>query len=199
MGFIIGGVIGAGFEIANQIKINGWDSDYWDTEAIGLAFLGGAASGAIGAIDPCLLFNFGVYSNILGYAFAFVFGATGMLVNGYVTKSINFNNPTEVVFAIAVGGISNVIGKAISDSILKRQTSKIMNLSRKKKSLTIQQLEVESGNIKAGNGSARNSFKNCDFGYVKELIIKTSFWIKNSIYSTSSASLISGIPDIIWG
>ena len=194
-GAVIGGIIGAGFEIANQIKTNGWDSDYWDIESIGTALLNGAISGAIGAIDPSSLFKRKVWA----YVFTFLIGASGALIAGALTGTINFNNPSEVVFAIAVGGISNVIGKAISDSILKRQTSKIMNLSRKKKSLTIQQLEVESGNIKAGNGSARNSFKNCDFGYVKELIIKTSFWIKNSIYSTSSASLISGIPDIIWG
>ena len=194
-GAVIGGIIGAGFEIANQIKTNGWDSDYWDIESIGIALLNGAISGAIGAIDPSSLFK----RKIWAYVFTFLIGASGALIAGALTGTINFNNPSEVVFAIAVGGFSNVIGKAISDSILKHQTSNIMNLPKKKKSLTIQQLEVESGNIKVGNGSMRNSFKNCEFGHVKELIEKTNFCIKNSIYSTSSAALFYGITDIIWG
>ena len=193
-GAIIGGIIGAGFEIVNQIKTNGLDPSGWNEESIGWAFLGGAISGAIGAIDPCLLFNFGAYSNLLGYVFAFTFGATGMLLSGYVTKSIDFNNTGEVVLAIIVGGTSNIIGKMIGDYILNRQTSKMMNLPRKQKSLSIQQLEVKSGNITAESGKMRNSFKNCEFEYVKKLIEKTSFWVKNSIYSSSSSALISGIP-----
>ena len=197
LGAVIGAVVSAGFETFVQIRKYGWDPDDWDIESIGIAFLSGFVSGAITAIPVPGLAAWGSLGKILSYSATFALGAAGTLASGAITGNINFSSSQEIALGIMIGGLSNVLARGISDLILSRQTSRIMNSPRKAKSLTIQQLEGCAGNKAALKGNMRNAFKNYGYGQVMDLIERTNPWIRYGIYASINSAWISALPYVI--
>ena len=194
LGAIIGGVISAIFETSKQIKQHGWDPDDWDGESIGLAFLGGFVSGAITAIPVPGFAALGSLGRVLSYAGTFALGAAGTLASGAITGSIDFSSVKDIVLGIMIGGSSNVLARGISELILSYQTTQIMRLPKKAKSLHIQDLQGKAGNPAALKGRMRNAFKNYSRDQVMDLINKTNPWIKYGIYASVNSAWMSSLP-----
>lgn len=194
IGFAIGAAVGAGFEICAQIRSSGWNPTAWDVSAIGMAALGGGVSGLITAIPVPGFARLGVWGKMLSYSFTFAYGAAGTLACGAITGAINFQSNSDVIMGICVGGFANVAARGISDLILGRQTSKIMNMSRKTKSLTIQNIQGNLGVPGALKGIMRNSYKNYTSAQVSKLLFESNPWIKYGIYSGINSAWMSSLP-----
>ena len=194
IGFAIGAVVGAGFELYAQIHSNGWDVAAWDISAIGMAALGGGVSGLITAIPVPGFAKLGVWGTFLSYGATFALGSVGTLACGAITGTIDFQNRSEVLAGILVGGFANVVARGISDLILSRQTSKIMNMPRKAKSLAIQEIQGKMGVPGALKGVMRNSYKNYTRAQVGKLLFESNPWIKYGIYSGINSAWMSSLP-----
>ena len=194
IGFAIGAAVGAGFEIYAQIRNNGWDPAMWDISAIGMAALGGGISGLITAIPVPGFAKLGVLGTFLSYGATFALGAAGTLACGAITGAIDFHNSSEVIMGILVGGFANVAARGISDWIINRQASKIMNMSRKGKSLAIQKIHGKMGVPGALKGGMRNAYKNYTSPQVMKLLIDSNPWIKYGIYSGINSAWMSSLP-----
>ncbi len=100
LGAVIGGLISAGFEIANQVNANGWEISSWNLMEIGVSFLAGALSGAIAA-SPI-----GVGWQMLANA------GINMLQNVALGNSGENFNFVEMLFSGVVGAVAGVLGGA---------------------------------------------------------------------------------------
>lgn len=109
IGALVGGAISAGFEIANQGGIK-------DIAAIGKAFLGGVAAGAISAIPG------------LGYLGTAFVGGVGSVIGGLIDESIT--DESSFFTHLGIGAMANVAAKLITTPIekfLKNQANKLLN------------------------------------------------------------------------
>ena len=193
-GTVIGAAMGAGFEIYAQIRSNGWDPAAWDVKAICMAALGGAVSGFITALPVPTFAKLGVWGKFLSYGFTFAYGAAGALACGNITGAIDFHSSSEIITGVFVGGFANVAARGISDLILSRQTSQIMKMPRKAKSLTIQRIQGEMGVPGALKGGMRNAYKNYTSAQVGQLLFESNPWIKYGIYSSINSAWMSSLP-----
>ena len=194
VGLVVGAAIGAGFEIGVQINENGWDPATWNLQSIGIAALGGGLSGLITACPVPNFTKLGLLGKLISYGFTFTLGAFGTLISGKVTGEIDFSNGSEVFLGVMVGGFSNVAARGISDLILDYQASKIMNQTRKAKSLEIQRLQGKLGVPGALKGGMRNSYKNFSKLQVANLLFEANPWIRFGIYSSINSAFISSLP-----
>ena len=194
VGLVVGAAIGAGFEIGVQINENGWDPATWNLQSIGIAALGGGLSGLITACPVPNFTKLGLLGKLISYGFTFTLGAFGTLISGKVTGEIDFSNGSEVLLGVMVGGFSNVAARGISDLILDYQASKIMNQTRKAKSLEIQRLQGKLGVPGALKGGMRNSYKNFSKLQVANLLFEANPWIRFGIYSSINSAFISSLP-----
>ena len=87
-----------------------------------------------------------------------------------------------------------MLARGISDLILSYQTTQIMRLPKKAKSLHIQDLQGKAGNTAALKGRMRNTFKNYGRDQVMDLINKTNPWIKYGIYASVNSAWLSSLP-----
>ena len=194
IGFGIGAAVSGCFEVAAQIRANGWSPLSWDLEKIALSMLGGGVAGAITAIPVPSFAKLGAIGNILSYSTTFALGSLGTLAGGAVSGTINFNSSSEVAFAMVVGGFSNVVARGVGEIILKNKVNGIMNQTRKAKSLTIQKLQGQLGIPGAMKGSMRNAFKNYTSQQTTELLIATNLLIKYGVYSSFYSAWLSTFP-----
>ena len=183
-GMAIGATLFAGVEIGKQLITSGSITDW---SAIGLAFFGGAISGAIAAIP---INGFGV----LSYVGTFVTGAAGAVLSGVVTNQIT--DTTSGLTAALSGGAFNVFAKFLTHIFSLVKAKQIYNLSNKAKSLKIQQLQGSKFNIgvKALKGSYRNAFKNTGLTEILKILTNHYGFLRNGIYS----SLISTVIGLDW-
>ena len=194
IGFGIGAAVSGCFEVAAQIRKNGWSPLSWDLEKIALSMLGGGVAGAITAIPVPSFAKLGAIGNILSYGTTFALGSVGTLAGGAVSGTINFNSSSEVAFAMVVGGFSNVVARGVGEIVLKNKVNRIMNQTRKGKSLAIQQLQGQLGVPRAMKGSMRNTFKNYTSQQTTELLTATNLLIKYGVYSSFYSAWLSAFP-----
>jgi RHS repeat-associated protein len=120
IGFLLGAIIGGGFETASQINDNGFTLEDWDWGQIGLSALGGGIAGMISAIPIG-------GTGVLSYLASFGIGGLASVSGGLISGSVSFSEPSTIILSFAIGGVANVLARGISSKINKMVADKAKN------------------------------------------------------------------------
>ena len=185
IGFVVGMVIGGGFEVGNQMYQHGMDFSKWDGKQIALSSLGGAIAGTISAIPiggPVLI----------SYLGTFILGGTASVIGGYISGAVDITNRKSVTTAFLVGGVANVFARGVSNMVSKRLATKAsytLNHSHAFDSMTLGDL---SGTALRNNGLAPAYNKVATEG--GRLVIQSfGYFSKSMVYSTINSGISSGL------
>ena len=120
IGFLLGAIIGGGFETASQINDNGFTLEDWDWGQIGLSALGGGIAGMISAIPIG-------GTGVLSYLASFGIGGLASVSGGLISGSVSFSEPSTIILSFVIGGVANVLARGISSKINKMVADKAKN------------------------------------------------------------------------
>ncbi len=188
IGFLVGAVLGAGFEIASQISSNGSDISSWDWGQIGLSALGGGVAGAISAI------GLSSYS-LTAYAVSMFTGGTGSVIGGWISGSVT--DISSAMMAFGIGAVAGGLAKGVGHLRFNIKASNMLKATGKARSLAINNFlktnnfsPVNMGHSSFG-GWSRNIFKGATNKSIIDLVSAVTAR-SSAVYSSITSSLMSG-------
>ncbi|XFA99350.1 hypothetical protein ACAG96_01920 [Candidatus Izemoplasma sp. B36] len=187
IGFLIGALIGGGFEVIGQINACGFDIEAWNWSQIGLSTLGGGVAGMISAIPVG-------GTGLLSYLATFGIGGIASVSGGLISVAVSLSDPSTIALAFAIGGFANLLSRGISNKVNKIVADRAQSTLRNSSAFNNMTLSDLAG-TGLKNSGLNSSYIKLANEAVRLITYSNGAFMRSILYSTinsSSSSLLSG-------